>query len=569
MKQVELMVIGGGPAGLCAALSASSLGVGVLLVERDDFVGGQLVKQTHKFFGSEKQYAGDRGIHIGQMLLDNAQAEPKIEIWTSSTVLSIYEDDVVTVLHEGRHVKIKPERIIIATGAAEKFLAFPGNDLPGIYGAGAVQTLMNVDGVKPANRVLMVGAGNIGLIVSYQLKQAGVEVVAVIEGSPKIGGYLVHASKIRRAEIPVLTGYTILEAYGDGQVEGAVIAQIDSKWQPVPGTERRVECDTICLAVGLSPLTELAWQAGCEMAFIRELSGHVPIVNEQLESTRPGIYCAGDVSGIEEASSAMVEGRLAGAAAALSLGYGGDSARAIIEDAEAEITQLRAGPMGVHIRDGMAKMAAKAEAFGIGGALLHSSEKPAAATDTAADALGSKDHCAVCGNCAKPAKKIRSSTLISDGIPTKDDVAEVCPPDGRFSKGPVAIAECFQEIPCNPCVKACNRSAIAMPGDINDLPRVDFEACNGCGLCISLCPGLAIFVVDKTYSDDTSLVKLPFEYVPVPKAGERVRGLDRGGNELGSFEVIRVSSGGKKNMTYTVSVAVPHELAMEVRGIKI
>jgi len=359
MKNVEIMVIGGGPAGLCAARAASSLGAKVLLSERDDIPGGQLVKQTHKFFGSEKQYAGDRGIQIGQMLLNEAREDPNIEIWTDSTVLAIYEDSVVTVEHDGKHTKVKPERIIIATGAAEKFLSFPGNDLPGIYGAGAVQTLMNVAGVKPAERVLMVGAGNIGLIVSYQLKQAGVEVAAVIEALPKIGGYLVHASKIQRAGIPVLTRHTILEAYGEGKVEGAIVAQIDEKWQAIPGTEQKIACDTICLAVGLSPLTELAWQAGCEMAYIRELSGHVPIVDDYLETTRPGIYCAGDVSGIEEASSAMVEGRLAGYSAAASLGYGKDQVKELQKAAMSELDELRAGPLGAHIRAGLEKVAAK------------------------------------------------------------------------------------------------------------------------------------------------------------------------------------------------------------------
>jgi len=358
IKQVEIMVIGGGPAGLCAALSASSLGAKVLLAERDDIPGGQLVKQTHKFFGSEKQYAGDRGIHIGQMLLDNAKAESNIEIWTNCTVLGIYEDGVITVEYEEKFTKIKPEKIILATGAAEKFLAFPGNDLPGIYGAGAVQTLMNVAGIKPADSVLMVGAGNIGLIVSYQLKQAGVTVAAVIEGAPNIGGYLVHASKICRAGIPVLTRHTILEAYGEGKVEGAVITEIDDNWQPVPGTERKIACDTICLAVGLSPLTELAWQAGCEMAYIRELSGHVPVVDKNLETTRKGIYCAGDVSGIEEASSAMVEGRLAGINAAASLGYGKDEAKELQKNALDELDELRSGEVGKHIRIGMEKMAA-------------------------------------------------------------------------------------------------------------------------------------------------------------------------------------------------------------------
>jgi len=332
------------------------LGAKVLLVERDEIPGGQLVKQTHKFFGSEKQYAGDRGIHIAQMLLDNVKNDPNIEMWTDSSVLGIYEDGVVTVEYDEKHTKVKPKRVIISTGAAEKFLSFPGNDLPGIYGAGAVQTLMNVNGIKPADRVLMVGAGNIGLIVSYQLKQTGVEVAAVIEGMPTIGGYLVHASKIRRAGIPVLTRHTILEAYGDNQVEGAVVAEIDDKWQPIPGTEQKVSCDTICLAVGLSPLTELAWQAGCEMAYIRELSGHVPIVNENLETTVDGIYCAGDVSGIEEASAAMVEGRLAGINAAISLGYSTGDAEELRKSAMDELDELRSGEMGNHIREGIEKM---------------------------------------------------------------------------------------------------------------------------------------------------------------------------------------------------------------------
>lgn len=277
IKQTEILVIGGGPAGLSAACAAAELGASVLLCERDYLPGGQLVKQTHKFFGSEKQYAGERGIHIGNLLIEKAKHHPNIEILTEATVLGIYEDGIVTVFYHGKHMKIRPSKIILATGASEKFLEFPGNDLPGIYGAGAVQTLMNVAGVKPAERVLMVGAGNIGLIVSYQLMQAGVEVAGIIEAAPKIGGYLVHASKIRRAGVPIRTGYTIEKAYGTDALEGVVIVQVDSQFQPVPGTEETIPCDTLCLAVGLAPLTELCWQAGCDMAFIRELSGHIPL----------------------------------------------------------------------------------------------------------------------------------------------------------------------------------------------------------------------------------------------------------------------------------------------------
>ncbi|MCL2146217.1 MAG: FAD-dependent oxidoreductase [Synergistaceae bacterium] len=594
MKQTEILIIGGGPAGLNAALSASSLGARALLVERNYVPGGQLVKQTHKFFGSEKQYAGDRGIQIGRILTEKAQADPNIELWMDSTVLAIYDDGVVTVEHEGLYTKVKPERIIIAAGAAEKFLSFPGNDLPGIYGAGAVQTLMNEAGVKPAERVLMVGAGNIGLIVSYQLLQAGVEVAAVIEGLPKIGGYLVHASKIRRAGIPVLTRHTILEAYGRGQVEGAVIAQIDEKWRPIPGSEREIPCDTICLAVGLSPLTELAWQAGCEMAYIRELSGHVPIVDENMETTRQGIYCAGDSCGIEEASSAMVEGRLAGICAAASLGHGnennrvGERAVEILKiEAMKELDELRAGTMSEHIRIGVKKL------VGSGGhghkSIYHDETGQINMSKSIAEAAEATEK-AKAAEAAETAEKAKTAeidetgasdknngsdssaglgTLLTDGIPVAADLASVNPSEARLKKGPVAIVECFQMIPCNPCVKACKQGAITMPRDINDLPIVDAELCSGCGRCIALCPGLAVFVVDRTYSEEMALVKLPYEFTPKPKAGQFVAGFDRAGKELGKFEVKKVTTGGKKNLTSVISLAVPQDLALEIRHIKV
>ena len=356
MKETEILVIGGGPAGLCAAIAASSQGASVLVCERDLVPGGQLVKQTHKFFGSRAQYAGDRGFVIGEFLLDEVKKNPRVEVMPGATVIGIYEDGLVLAEHNEGIIKINPKRIIVTTGASEEFLPFPGNDLPGIYGAGAVQTLMNVDGIVPGNRVLMVGASNIGLIVSYQLAQAGVEVAAVIRRSPDIGGYLVHASKIRRIGIPIRTRHTIKEAYGNGKVEGAVIYRVDEKKQAVPGSEEDIKCDTICLAVGLNPLTELCWQAGCKMAYIGELSGHVPIVDKYMATTNPNIFVAGDVAGVEEASSAMVEGRLAGYSAALSLGYGKDSASRLQEGAIAELKELRAGPTSAGIRRGIEKV---------------------------------------------------------------------------------------------------------------------------------------------------------------------------------------------------------------------
>ncbi len=359
IRDAEVLVIGGGPAGLCAAVAAAESGANVLLLERDDALGGQLVKQTHKFFGSERQYAGSRGFLIGRDLIAEVNENPRIEVMTDTPVLGIYEDGIVTALHDEKHIKIRPAKTIMAAGAAEKFLSFPNNDLPGIYGAGAVQTLMNVGGVKPADRVVMVGAGNIGLIVSYQMLQAGVDVACVVEAAPKIGGFLVHASKIRRSGVPIMTGWTVKEAYGNGALEGVILCRLDENWQMIPGTETDVPCDTLCLAVGLTPLSELCWQAGCHMEFIRELSGHVPVTDENLETSVPGLYAAGDVSGIEEASSAMVEGRLAGYAAAASMGYDTERALKEVEAAKAELKELRSGPLGAKIRAGLQRVSEK------------------------------------------------------------------------------------------------------------------------------------------------------------------------------------------------------------------
>lgn len=354
MKTVEILVIGGGPAGLCATLNAAETGAKVLLVERDDALGGQLVKQTHMFFGSEKQYASTRGVDIGKLLIDQIGYCENVEVMTKTTVIGVYEDGVVTMEEGcGRYIKVKPEAVIVATGASEKFLGFPNNDLPGIYGAGAVQTLMNVYGVKPGNEVLMVGAGNIGLIVSYQLMQAGVNVVGIVEAAPKIGGYLVHASKIRRMGVPIYTRHTVKEAHGTDRLTGATIVQLDELWRQIPGTEKRVEVDVLCISVGLSPLSELLYQAGCDIRYMANLSGFVPMRDENMMTSKEGIFVAGDVGGIEEASSAMVEGYLAGLTAAEWLGYTVDNIQEKKQALKDQLKDLRSGPEGARIREGI------------------------------------------------------------------------------------------------------------------------------------------------------------------------------------------------------------------------
>ena len=161
MKEPDIVVVGAGPAGLMAAKYAAEMGASVLLLERSADLGGQLVKQTHKFFGSRAEFAGERGFEIAHKLMEQVTGQPHITVWKNATALGVYPDGVMTVKKDERFRVIKPRRIIVTTGASEKTLSFPNNDLPGIYGAGAVQTLMNVYGLLPAKRVVMDGAGNI------------------------------------------------------------------------------------------------------------------------------------------------------------------------------------------------------------------------------------------------------------------------------------------------------------------------------------------------------------------------------------------------------------------------
>lgn len=361
MDKTELLVVGSGPAGLKASLAAAAQGAEVTLVERDPFLGGQLVKQTHMFFGSNVHYASERGFKIAEKLALAVEENQKIKVLKNTTVLGCYEDRVVSLEIDGIFSTLKPESLVMATGAQENTLIFPNCDLPGIYGAGAVQTLMNLHGILPGRRVAMVGAGNIGVIVSYQMLQAGVEVPAIIEAQPNIGAYHVHAAKVRRMGVPIYTSHTILSAQGTESLEKIVFAEIDHTFQPLAGSEKELEVDVLCIAVGLTPLTEILFQAGCEMAYIPELGGHVALRSEALETSVSNIFVAGDVGGIEEASAAMVEGTIAGLTAANNLGYGRESYRDKLATAKLELASLRNGPTGEKIRNGLGRLYQKGE----------------------------------------------------------------------------------------------------------------------------------------------------------------------------------------------------------------
>ncbi|MCL1998909.1 MAG: NAD(P)/FAD-dependent oxidoreductase [Turicibacter sp.] len=355
MIHTDVLIVGAGPAGLSAAIEIGATGANVILLERSNVAGGQLIKQTHMFFGSEKQYASYRGYEISDILLKEAESMPNVCIKLQATVLAAYDDGTWTADIEGEYTKIKPKVVVVATGAAEKSLPFPGNDLPGVCGAGALQTLMNQYGVKPAENVVMLGAGNIGLIVSYQLLQANVNVLALAEGSQKIGGYLVHASKLRRLGVPIMTGYTVKEALGTTALEAVTLWKIDENWQGIAGSEITFSVDALCIAVGLSPLAELLWQAGCKMLYVPSLGGYVPYRDKSLCTSIENIFIAGDVAGVEEASAAMVEGRLAGLSAIKHLGIDLPNQSATEADYYAQLASLRNGHSGEKILSGLSK----------------------------------------------------------------------------------------------------------------------------------------------------------------------------------------------------------------------
>lgn len=350
-RNAEVAIIGGGPAGLSAAVELGEVQSNCILMDDHSQVGGQLNKQIHKFFGSEKHSAGQRGIDIAKKLEERVSLL-NIEIWPESTVLD-FDNEGCLWVNKGDSgiVDLMADRVIIATGANENTFPFQNWTLPGIMGAGALQTMMNLYRVLPGRRVLMVGAGNVGLIVAYQLLQAGAEVIAIIESANKISGYDVHRRKILRTGVPILTSTSIVSALGEKEVEGAVISSVDDEFRPLPGTERQLAVDTICLAVGLSPLIDLAWSRGCKIVNEPLLGGWIPVHDADQQTNIDSVYIVGDCCSIEEASVAMEEGRIAGISVAESmnlLDY--KTAMEKKNVAKKVLHELRSGPLGATVR---------------------------------------------------------------------------------------------------------------------------------------------------------------------------------------------------------------------------
>lgn len=322
-KSVTVLIIGGGPAGLSAAIELGRLGIETLIIDDKDRLGGKLVLQTHKFFGSvEDSHAGTRGFEIGKILEKQLRELPSVKIWLEATAVGVFSDGIVGVVKKDRYHRIRPDKLLTATGAREKMLSFPGNTLPGVYGAGAFQTLVNRDLVKSSERVLIVGGGNVGLIAGYHAIQAGIKVAALIEALPQVGGYKVHADKLMRLGVPIFTRHTVVAAHGKSHVDGVTIARLDESFQVVPGTSKTLAVDTVLIAVGLAEVNEFYLKA---------------------RQWGMDVYSAGDAQEIAEASAAMFTGRIQGVKIAQSLGRCPHEIPAKWEE-KAAILKSRPGP---------------------------------------------------------------------------------------------------------------------------------------------------------------------------------------------------------------------------------
>jgi sarcosine oxidase subunit alpha len=300
VRDVEVLIIGGGPAGLSAAIELGKLGVDTLVADDKQSLGGKLLLQTHKFFGSvEDSHAGTRGFEIARILEQEVRKRDSVEVWLNTTAVGVFSDRMVGVVKGRTYRKVRPRKLLVAAGAREKMLSFPGNTLPGVYGAGAFQTLVNRDLVKSSERVLIVGGGNVGLIAGYHAIQAGIQVAALVEALPHVGGYKVHEDKLKRLGVPIYTSHTVVSASGGERVESVTIGKLDEHWKVIPGTHRTFHVDTILIAVGLAEVNEFFHKA---------------------KEWGMDVYSAGDAREIAEASAAMFTGKIEGLKMAKALG---------------------------------------------------------------------------------------------------------------------------------------------------------------------------------------------------------------------------------------------------------
>ena len=296
MKNYDIVIIGGGPAGLAAAVSAKKNGIdSILILERDKELGGILNQCIHNGFGLHTFKEELTGPEYAQRFIDQAKAL-KIEYCLNTMVMDISHEKVVTAMNrEEGMFEIRAKAVILAMGCRERSrgaLNIPGYRPAGIYSAGTAQRLVNMEGLMPGREVVILGSGDIGLIMARRMTFEGAKVKVVAELMPYSGGLKRNIVQcLDDYGIPLKLSHTVVDIKGKERLEGVTLAEVDSTGKPIPGTEEFYSCDTLLLSVGLIPENELSNGMGVEMS--RVTSG--PVVNESLETNIAGVFACGNV----------------------------------------------------------------------------------------------------------------------------------------------------------------------------------------------------------------------------------------------------------------------------------
>lgn len=296
MKAYDIVVVGGGPAGLAAAVSARKAGMeSILILERDKELGGILNQCIHNGFGLhtfQEELTGPE--YAGRFI--TMVKELGITYWLNTMVMDISPQKVVTAMNRvDGMVQIQAKAVILAMGCRERArgaLNIPGYRPAGIFSAGTAQRLVNMEGYLPGREVVILGSGDIGLIMARRMTLEGAKVQVVAELMPYSGGLKRNIVQcLDDYGIPLKLSHTVVDIKGKERLEGITLAQVDEKGRPIPGTEEDYTCDTLLLSVGLIPENELSQSMGVELDHVT--SG--PVVNESLETNIPGVFACGNV----------------------------------------------------------------------------------------------------------------------------------------------------------------------------------------------------------------------------------------------------------------------------------
>ncbi len=295
MKEYDLVIIGGGPAGLAAAVAARDAGIqDILILERDNELGGILNQCIHNGFGLHTFKEELTGPEYASRFIQQVK-ERNIEYKLGTMVLDLAQDKTVTAMNrEDGLFQLHPKAVILAMGCRERprgALNIPGSRPAGIYTAGTAQRLVNMEGYLPGRKVVILGSGDIGLIMARRMTLEGAKVQVVAELLPYSGGLKRNIVQcLDDFGIPLKLSHTVVDIRGRKRVEGVTIAQVENG-KPVPGTEEYYECDTLLLSCGLIPENELSRAAGVQLNPVT----NGPAVNESLETSIPGVFAAGNV----------------------------------------------------------------------------------------------------------------------------------------------------------------------------------------------------------------------------------------------------------------------------------